>query len=59
MRNPPRDLVLETLLEERDHLRIQINLFEHSPGSDAAELERIRLQLKEIEIRISRQQSGG
>jgi hypothetical protein len=43
MRDPsPRNLVLEALLEERDHLNIQINLVEHSPrdglrkvGSDA------------------------
>jgi hypothetical protein len=59
VRNPqPRNSALEALLEERDHLRIQINLFEHSPMSDAARLESIRRELEEIEARISRHKSG-
>lgn len=58
MRNPPpRNLALEALLEERDHLTIQINLLEHSPRSNATKLETMRSQLEEIESRISRHQT--
>lgn len=59
MRNPsPRNLALEALLEERDHLMIQINLLVHSPRIDAAKLEAMRVELKEIERRIFRHQPG-
>jgi hypothetical protein len=54
MRNPPpRNLALEALLEERDHLRIQINLLEHDRRTDAATLERMRSELEEMESRIA------
>lgn len=59
MRDPsPRNLALEALLEERDHLKIQINLLEHSPRTDAAKLEAMRGELEEIERRISLHQPG-
>lgn len=55
MRNPPpRNLALEALLEERDHLQIQINLIEHTVKPDAAKLESMRRELEELENRISR-----
>jgi hypothetical protein len=58
MRNPPqRNLALEALLEERDQLRIQISLLEHSPKADAAILKDMRSELEEIESRISRHQA--
>jgi hypothetical protein len=58
MRNPPpRNLALEALLEERDHLRIQISLLEHGPKADEAGLERMRSELAQIESRISRHQA--
>jgi hypothetical protein len=58
MRNPPqRDLALEALLEERDHLRIQINLLEHGAKADEVGLERMRSELAEIESLISRRQA--
>jgi hypothetical protein len=59
MRNPPpRNLILEALLEERDHLKIQINLLEHGPTSDGAKLQSMRGELQEIEKCISRHQPG-
>jgi hypothetical protein len=59
MRNPPpRNLALEALLEERDHLKIQISLLEHHPRPDTAKLEAIRGELEELESRISRYQPG-
>jgi hypothetical protein len=58
MRNPPpRNLVLEALLEERDHLKIQANLLEHGPRANLVELELMRGQLEEIEHRICRHQT--
>ena len=59
MRNPPqRNLALEALLEDRDHLRIQINLLEHSLKTDPVVLERMRGELEAIESRISRHRPG-
>ena len=59
MRNPPpRDLALEALLEDRDHLRIQINLLEHSPTTNPVILEDMRRELEAIESRISRHRSA-
>ena len=59
MRNPPpRDLALEALLEDRDHLRIQINLLEHRPTTDSVVLEHMRWELEAIESRISRHRSA-
>lgn len=55
---PPRNLALEALLDERDHLKIQINLFEHGPQPDPATLQNMRDELKELERRISRLQGG-
>jgi phage shock protein A len=55
MRNPPPpNSALETLLEERDHLQIQINLIEHAVKPDAAKLASLRRELEELESRISR-----
>ncbi len=56
MRKPPqRDLALGALLEQRDHLKIQISLLADSVKPDAAELKSIRRELAELESRISRQ----
>lgn len=58
MRNPPpRNLALESLLEERDHLKIEANLFEHGPRPNPAELELLHALLEEIERRISQHQN--
>jgi hypothetical protein len=58
MRNPPpRNLALESLLEERDHLKIEANLLELGPRPNLAELELIHAQLEEIERRISQHQT--
>ena len=58
MRNPPpRNVALESLLEERDHLKIQTNLLQHGPRPNPAEVELIRAQLEGIERRISQHQS--
>jgi hypothetical protein len=55
MKNPPlRNSALEALLEERDHLQIQINLIEHAVKPDAARLASMRRSLDELESRISR-----
>jgi predicted nucleic acid-binding Zn-ribbon protein len=57
MRNPPRNLPLEALLEERDHLKIQISLLEHGPRPDPAALDKMRSELEAIERRISARQT--
>lgn len=58
MRNPPRrDLALEALLEERDHLKIRISLLEDSMRPDAAKLKSMRRELADLESRISRKRA--
>jgi len=46
---------LEALLDERDHLRIKINLAENSPEALPEELKALRRRLFDLDLQISKQ----
>lgn len=43
---------LEKLLDDRDHLRIRLNLAEHSELPDENQIKNFRLKLSDLESRI-------
>lgn len=49
----PANLRLEALLDERDHLKIQLSLLSDSSSPDEAELEETRRALIDLEHQIS------
>jgi hypothetical protein len=50
---PPRNLALESLLEERDHLSVQLSLLKDTAKADSDELEGLHQQLADLERLIS------
>ena len=51
---PPKDPELEALLDERDHLHIQLSLAADDPSPDPDKLRAMSLRLAHLETEIAR-----